>query len=553
MTEANGQWAGGSGAVEHLEADVLVIGGGLAGLRAATAARAAGASVVMAYHGRGASQYIIGFNAPIGHADARDGPEVFYEDTMAGGYRLNDPALVRQLAEGAVPALLELEEIGVPFARDGTRFAQRLLSGNRYPRSVYHPEGVGRHALDRLAPHARALGVTCLPGCKALTLLMGHAEVAGALLAEVAKDRLIAVHAKATVLATGGVGAIYADSTYPADVAADSFALAHAAGAELIDMEFIQFEPTVVVHPAGCQGMEMPTAMLGDGAHLKNRDGERFMFRYNPSHGELQIEKARMALAIQDEIDAGRGLPDGTVLFDTCVLSPDKRESYAGHCRRLRAAGLDPAVEAPRVRPAAHSVMGGIRVDASLRATVANLFAAGESAGGVHGASRLAGNGAADVIVFGGIAGKQAAAHARNATQAKRDRNALVRDALAQLPRREGTAGAPSPDEIASGVRTAMFAGVGLRRRAEGLARTAETLESLSRSLAGGLALKGARDWIRAIGAASMVATGLHVTRSALVRQESRGAHQRTDHPAPDDESWLQHVIVTPLGTAVAT
>jgi len=542
----------GPGAPEAIDTDVLVIGGGLAGLRAATAARAAGVRVVQAFHGRGASQYIIGFNAPVGHADPRDGPEAYYEDTMAGGYAINDPALVRLLAEGAVPALRELEAIGVPFARVGDKFAQRLLSGNRYPRSVYHPEGIGRHALERLAALAQALGVESLPGFKAVGLLRDGGEVTGALFARVANGQLVAVHAKATVLASGGIGAIYADSTYPADVASDSFALAHAAGAALIDMEFVQFEPTVVVHPAGCRGMEMPTAMLGDGAHLLDQSGERFMFRHNPGHGELKVEKARMALAIQQEIDAGRGLPDGTVLFDTTVLTREKLESYVGHCRRLRAAGLDPAVEAPRVRPAAHSVMGGVRVDALLRTSAPNLFAAGEAAGGVHGASRLAGNGAADVIVFGGLAGRHAAEHASRARPVERDRARTVREALAALEQPTGQADAPTPDEIRDAVRTTLLAGAGLYRSRASLETAIARLEALAQAAASGLALRTPRDSLRALEAAHMVATGLHVARSALARTESRGAHQRTDHAKRDDANWMRHVVVEPGAGAVA-
>lgn len=249
--------------VEVIEADVLVLGGGLAGLRAAVAARRAGASVVQAFHGRGASQYIIGFNVPLGHADARDSPEIYYEDTMRGGSELNEPSLVRALAEGAIPALAELEAIGVPFARIDGKFAQRHLSGNRYPRSVFHPDGIGKLAVEHLMAHAEAIGVQSLSGWKAVALVQDAGEVVGALLMKLNDRRLAVVRARATVLATGGVGAIYGDSTYPLDVASDSYAMAWAAGAPLIDMEFVQFEPTVVVYPEGARGMEMPTAMLG--------------------------------------------------------------------------------------------------------------------------------------------------------------------------------------------------------------------------------------------------------------------------------------------------
>jgi succinate dehydrogenase/fumarate reductase flavoprotein subunit len=276
------------------------------------------------------------------------------------------------------------------------------------------------------------------------------------------------------------------------------------------------------------------------------------MFDHNPGRGELGIEKARMALAIQQEIDAGRGLPDGTVLFDTTVLAAEKLESYVGHCKRLRAAGLDPAVEAPRVRPAAHSVMGGIRVDGTLRTDAPNLFAAGEAAGGVHGASRLAGNGAADVIVFGGLAGRHAADHAARASASARDRDRIERNALAPLQRASGGEGAPSPDDIRDAVRATLLEGAGLYRSREGLGKAIVRLEALAQAARAGLALRTQRDSLRALEAAHMVATGLHVARSALARTESRGAHQRTDHAARDDANWLRHVVVGPGDAHVA-
>lgn len=200
------------------------------------------------------------------------------------------------------------------------------------------PEGTGRVILDHLARRAAALGVEVLAGWQAVSLLDDADGVAGALLYRKAGERLLAVQAGAVVLAAGGIGRLYDDSTYPADVAAGAYALAYDAGATLIDMEFVQFEPTVTVHPAACRGMEMPTAMLGDGATLLNAAGERFMFRHNPEHGEKRIEKARMSLAIQDEIDAGRGFPDGTVAMDTTLVPAEKlrpTRATVAACARL--------------------------------------------------------------------------------------------------------------------------------------------------------------------------------------------------------------------------
>ncbi len=521
------------------QADVLVLGGGIAGHRAAVAARGSGASVALAYHARGASQHIIGFNVPLGDADQRDSADAYYEDMVRGGYALNERRLVRALADGAKPALAELDALGVPFARIGGKFAQRHLSGNTYARSVYHPNGIGRLILDRLMACCEESGVQAYSGWRAIALLRDGADVVGALLVKRNTQELLAIHAGATVLATGGIGAIYADSTYPADVAADSYAFAFDAGATLIDMEFVQFEPTIVVHPEGCKGMEMPTAMLGDGAQLLNADGERFMFRYNPDHGELQIEKARMSLCIQREIDEGRGLADRSVLFDTTKVAGDRLESYVSHCRRLRAAGLDPATSAPHVRPAAHSHMGGVLIDERTFTGVPGLFAAGEAAGGVHGASRIAGNGASDVIVFGGIAGK-AAAKQRLAI-ATRPWRRIHDQALQALRRAHGGSGKRPPDEVKRAVREIMLETAGLYRNEGTLASGATRLEELQHCIDAGLKADGPGDAVRAVQAANMVLVGCMIIASARKRRESRGAHQRTDFATRDDANWLRH------------
>lgn len=278
------------------ETDVLVLGGGLAGYRAAVAAREKGVSVTMAYFARGASPYIIGCNSPIGHADERDKPEIFFDDMVRGGYGLNDRRLVQVMVTGAIDAQHELSALGVPFPAENNRITQRHLSGNTYPRSLFIPEGTGKIILEHLSAHAEKIGVQIQTGLKVVDFLNDDGEVVGALLWDRREEKFFAISARSVVLAMGGIGRIYSDSTYPADVGSDSYGLALKHGARLIDMEFVQFEPVVTVWPEDCRGMEMPTAMLGDGAHLKNAKGERFMFRYNPEHGEKQIEKAKMAL-----------------------------------------------------------------------------------------------------------------------------------------------------------------------------------------------------------------------------------------------------------------
>lgn len=528
--------------IEHRSTDVLVLGGGLSGYRAAVAARDTGASVTMAYQAHGASPYVIGFNAPLGAVDERDGPDVFFDDMVRGGYGLNDRRLVRLLATGAVQAHAELAALGVPFAlqSDG-RPAQRHLSGNTYARSVYVPDGTGGALMRALQARARALGVDKVNGCKVVDLLRDDATVVGALLWKPQTATLLAIHARATVMALGGIGRLYADSTYPTDVSADALGLALEAGARLIDMEFVQFEPVVTVWPVECRGMEMPTAMLGDGAQLRNVLGERFMLRTHGPSAERGIEKARMALHIQREIDEGRGFPEGGVVFDTTLLPPAQLESYVSHCARLRRAGVDPAHRPPLVAPAAHSVMGGIAIDETGACGVPGLFVGGEAAGGVHGASRVAGNGCADTLVFGALAGRSAAGNLLAGTAHRRHH------AVLQAASRLRAGGQAPPPDLAAcrdSIRRTLSGRVGIWRSDGPLREGLAHLETMSRQLACACTAGLAAD-IALAETRRMVMVARAIASSALARTESRGAHQRLDHPASDDARWLRHIALS--------
>lgn len=494
----------------------------------------------MAYFARGASPYIIGCNSPIGHADARDRPEIFFDDMVRGGYGLNDRRLVRVMSTGAIDAQRELSALGVPFPIEDDRITQRHLSGNTYPRSLFIPEGTGRVVLEVLSAHAEKIGIRVLTGLKVVDFLNDGGEVVGALLWDRHDRRFSVIAARAVVLAMGGIGRIYSDSTYPADIGSDSYGLALKHGARLIDMEFVQFEPVVTVWPEGCRGMEMPTAMLGDGAHLVNAEGERFMFRYNPGHGEKQIEKAKMALCVQTEIDEGRGLPDDTVVFDTTVLPPERLESYKTHVRRLRNAGVDPLTTPPHVRPASHSQMGGVLIDDTGWTGVPGLYAGGESAGGVHGASRLAGNGCADTLVFGALAGRGAA---RGMLPARtRDWNKIVGASLGAIDAYTGKKGHARASELKDSVRDIMLRSAGLWRREESLVEGRNNLREIAHTAANDLATNGIDQAIEAGELDHMLSTARIIVEASLLRTESRGAHQRRDYPQQDDVRWLKHI-----------
>jgi succinate dehydrogenase/fumarate reductase flavoprotein subunit len=525
--------------ISRADTDVLVLGGGLAGYRAAVAARERGASVTMAYFARGASPYIIGCNSPIGHADDRDTPKMFFDDMMRGGYGLNDRRLVRVMSTGAVDAQRELSAIGVEFPTENNRITQRHLSGNTYPRSLFIPEGTGKIVLEHLSAHAAEIGVQTLAGLKVVDFLNDGGDLVGALLWDRRDGKFLAITARAVVLAMGGIGRIYSDSTYPADIGSDSYGLALRHGARLIDMEFVQFEPVVTVWPEACRGMEMPTAMLGDGAHLINARGERFMFRYNPGHGEKQIEKAKMALCVQTEIDEGRGLPDDTVIFDTTVLPAARLESYKTHVRRLRNAGVDPLKTPPRVRPASHSQMGGVLIDDTGWTGVPGLFAGGESAGGVHGASRLAGNGCADTLVFGALAGRGAV----EGMLAPRSRNwnGLIGASLEAVHASGNETTQANLPELKQSVRETMLRSAGLWRREEGLLEGGKDLRKIAH-MAGKLKTDGTEQSIEVRELGHMLTTAQIIVEAALTRTESRGAHQRRDYPGQDDTHWLKHI-----------
>lgn len=529
--------------VETHETDVLVVGGGIAGHRAALAAQGAGASVLMLYLARGASPYVIGCNAPIGHADGRDNPAAYFEDMVRGGYGLNDRRLVDALSRNMGEAYWDLAQLGVPFAADGARVRQRRLSGNSFARSVFVPEGVGHAILHALSERVKAVGIRQLAGWKALTLLVDQGEVVGALAWRRHGERLACIRARSVVLASGGIGRLYDDSTYPTDVLSNSYGLGLRAGAQLVDMEFVQFEPVVTVWPEPCRGMEMPTAMLAEGAQLINGCGDRFMMRHNPGHAEVGIEKARLALFIQSEIDAGAGLPDGTVIFDTTHVPPDLLEGYISHCRRLRSAGLEPRDRGPHVRPAAHSQMGGLFIDADGWTGVAGLYAGGEAAGGVHGASRIAGNGCSDTVVFGALAGKGAAAGMLRVEG--RDWPRILADALAPLQARMGSSKGPPVSELKDSLRRIMVRHVGIWRDRAGLEAGISQIRTIMDELDRSTGAAGLGEAVESFEAREVMSVALVIATAALRRTESRGAHQRRDHPAQDDANWLRHIGFT--------
>lgn len=516
-----------------LTTDVLVLGSGAAGYQAAGAAARGGASVCIVGLAKGASPFILGFNACLENGHREDSIAQFDSDVFQGGYEIADPSLVQTLATQAREAFIELQALGVPFETNAGRPALRHLSGSKYPRSVYVKSGTGNAILSAVSKAAMGLGVKEHLGLKVMSLIKVDDRVCGALAWHRHTGELTAFLAGNTVMAMGGIGGLYSDSTYPADVGGDSYALALDAGATLVDMEFVQFEPTVVSTPPAVKGMEMPTAMLGDGAIMKNTLGERFMCRYNPPDCEKRIEKAKMALCIQTEIDEGRGTDNGSVYFDATGLSPECLQGYVTHFRRLVKAGVDPSFTPIQIHPAAHSLMGGVKINAQCHSGIEGLFVCGEASGGVHGASRIAGNGAADAIVFGRVAGRFAQQTLVPLTPTHLNRAKEIAEACFEQAQR------PCPVETTRPylqiIPDIMASKVGIRRSGASMRQAVDSLRALLAEIQD--AWDGS-PFHPLAGARTAALVGLCIAASALRREESRGAHFRTDFPTRDDKHW---------------
>lgn len=504
------------------EAQVLVLGAGLAGLAAALEARRAGCDVVLcARHppGRSGNSILAACNLS-GVFSPGDTEASFVRDTLRGGAGIGEPALAGAAARGSRELTAFLQALGVSFlTRDGALLF-RSNPGHSVARTIATvrdglPATVGGLSLTRpLAEAAAREGVGFALGA-ARELRVREGRVIGARID--GPEGPFEAAAGAVVLATGGAGRLYARSDNAADVTGDGLALAYRAGAELRDLEFVQFHPTVAVWPI--RGV-VPTTLFGEGAVLRNRLGERFLEREAPG-GEAEVTRDAMSRAILREVAAGRGNggPGGAgVWLDLSGVTPEALRAYPEVWDALRRRGLDPRRQPVRVMPAAHFCMGGIAVDAACATTVPGLFAAGEVAGGLHGANRLGGNALTEALVLGRIAGRSAA------------REALGGGAPGGRPSRETASGAQGAAgggrAITQAVRELLWEHGGIERSGEGLARGLYRWRQLA------VAVGTAWDQVPPLAVSRLV------LEAALRREESRGAHFRSDCPAPE-RKWL--------------
>jgi succinate dehydrogenase / fumarate reductase flavoprotein subunit len=528
---------------ETHEHDVLVIGAGGAGLRAAIEALAQGASVgIVCKSLLGKAHTVMaegGIAAALGNVDSADNWRAHFRDTMLGGKLLNNWRMAQIHAQESSDRVRELEQWGALFDRteDGA-ILQRAFGGHSFRRLCHVGDRTGLEMIRTLQDRGVQMGIDVYMECAITRLLTDGGSIAGALGYWREQGRFVVFKAKSVVIATGGIGKAWQITSNSWEYTGDGMALAYDAGAELIDMEFVQFHPTGMIWPPGVQGILVTEAVRGEGGMLTNKLGERFMQRYDPEKMDLSTRDV-VARAIYTEVREGRGTEHGGAYLDISQKPAEyvKRKLPSMYHQFLELADVDITKGPMEVGPTCHYMMGGIRVDAETgQSTVPGLFAAGEAAAGLHGANRLGGNSLSDLLVFGRRAGLAAAENAKRSGPHSIDSGEIeksTRELTEPFERAQGD----SPYAIHRDLQEKMQNLVGIFRVEEDLKTALSEIEKLKERLAR-VKVDGSRlfnpGWHLARDLKSMLTVTEAVTRSALARQESRGAHSRIDYPKPD-------------------
>jgi succinate dehydrogenase / fumarate reductase, flavoprotein subunit len=542
---------------ETHEHDVLIIGAGGAGLRAAIEALSQGASVgVVCKSLLGKAHTVMaegGIAAAMGNVDSADDWRTHFRDTMQGGKFLNNWRMAQIHAQEASERVVELEQWGALFDRteDG-RILQRAFGGHTYKRLCHVGDRTGLEMIRTLQDRGVQMGFDVYMECTVTRLLKDGDRIAGAFGYWRENGRFVVFKAKSVVLATGGIGKAWTITSNSWEYTGDGMALGYEAGAELMDMEFVQFHPTGMVWPPGVQGLLVTEAVRGEGGILRNRSDERFMEKYDPARMELSTRDV-VARAIYTEVREGRGTEHGGAFLDISHKSAEyvKRKLPSMYHQFLELADVDITKGPMEVGPTCHYMMGGVRVEAETGAsTVRGLFAAGEAAAGLHGANRLGGNSLSDLLVFGKRAGFAAAQYAKGESAPSIDSTQIgeaEREMLAPFERQKGE----SPYAVHSDLQQIMQILVGIYRNEEDLKSALQSIAQMRERMQK-LNIGGSRmfnpGWHLCADLKSMLTVSEAVTRSAIARRESRGAHSRLDYPNLDANWGKQNNIILRRG-----
>lgn len=545
---------------ETHEHDVLIIGAGGAGLRAAIEALAQGATVgVVCKSLLGKAHTVMaegGIAAAMANVDASDDWRTHFRDTMRGGKFLNNWRMAQIHAQESPERVRELEQWGALFDRtnDGN-ILQRAFGGHTFKRLCHVGDRTGLEMIRTLQDRGVHLGIDVYMECAITRLLKDGDRIAGAFGYWRENGRFIVFKAKSVVIATGGIGKAWRITSNSWEYTGDGMALAYDAGAELMDMEFVQFHPTGMVWPPGVQGILVTEAVRGEGGILTNKDGERFMQRYDPEKMELSTRDV-VARAIYTEAKEGRGTEHGGAYLDISHKQAEyvKKKLPSMYHQFRELADVDITKGPMEVGPTCHYMMGGIRVDAETAQTnVPGLFAVGEAAAGLHGANRLGGNSLSDLLVFGRRAGHAATEHAKQVSQPNVD-DGQVNDATREMLELFEREDADSPYDVHRDLQETMQNYVGIFRNQHDLKLGLAEIEKLKERSAR-VQVDGSRlfnpGWHLARDLKSMLTVSEAVALSALERQESRGAHSRIDFPNYDEQWSKLNNIVSRDGEAM--
>ncbi len=546
---------------ETHEHDVLIIGAGGAGLRAAIEALAQGARVAVVCKSLLGKAHTVmaegGLAAAMANVDKADDWRTHFRDTMRGGKLLNNWRMAQLHAQEAPDRVRELEQWGALFDRtENGEILQRAFGGHTFKRLCHVGDRTGLEMIRTLQDRGVEMGFDVFMECTITRLLKDGDRVAGAFGYWRESGSFVTFKAKSVVIATGGIGKSWKITSNSWECTGDGMALAYEAGAELLDMEFVQFHPTGMVWPPGVQGLLVTEAVRGEGGILRNKNGERFMEKYDPKRMELSTRDV-VSRSIYTEVKEGRGTPHGGAFLDISHKPAEyvKRKLPSMYHQFKELADVDITKGPMEVGPTCHYVMGGIRVDAETgQSSVPGLFAAGEAAGGLHGANRLGGNSLSDLLVFGRRAGLAAAEHAKKiavSTLNDAEIQEAERQALAPFER----VGGENPYTIHHDLQEITQNLVGIFRTDEDLRKALVQIEKL-KERAKRTHVEGTRlfnpGWHLSIDLQCMLTVSEACTHAALARKESRGAHSRLDFPKTEDEWGKKNHVIVKKGDAMS-
>lgn len=529
----------------HLETDVLVIGAGGAGLRAAIEAKNIGSEVTVVSKGdlySGCTAIAMGgMSAAI---EKKDNPDCHFEDTIRGGSYLNNQKLVNLLVKHAVERVKDLERYGTSFEKDGNSYKLFPYTGNSIPRGVSAIDPYQGGYINGLINEVKRLGINILNNVMIIDLFKEKNVIVGAAGLDLEGEILLIINAKAVILATGGGGNLYHLTTNPLFITGDGYALAYKVGAQLQDMEFVQSR-VCMIYPKLMRGMPPPgDGLVTLGGRFYNGICERYMKKYFPEKIEF-VTRDQMSICAHKEILAGRHTPHGGVFGDLSGVPKEELCRFNSFIKACDREDFDPTWQPYEWAPGVHHFMGGVVINEKCETGIQGLFAAGEVASGIHGANRLAGNALTETQVFGTIAGKNAGKRALTIVSPSPSLNKinLVKNHLAEILKRDKVV---DPLEVKVELTEIMSNYVGVVRNKDGLQKASQLLDTVKEKKIGKMSLTGERSFkmvANILEVENLLIIGRLVTLAAMMRTETRGAHNREDYPELD-ENWSKNIIL---------